>query len=105
MYTGFTKNIKKWALSMATSLFNLDGKIALVTGASRGICESVATLLAEQGAHVIVSSRRAQSCDAVVEKIVAAGGSAESIACHIGDMDNITDTFKQIEERHGRLVS
>jgi NAD(P)-dependent dehydrogenase (short-subunit alcohol dehydrogenase family) len=42
---------------MSTKLFDLNGKIALVTGASRGIGEAIASLLAEQGAHVIVSSR------------------------------------------------
>jgi len=88
---------------MATRLFDLKGKVALVTGASRGIGESIATLLAEQGAHVIVSSRRAESCDEVVAKIISAGGSAETMACHIGDMDNISQTFTQIEEKHGKL--
>ena len=43
---------------MTTNLFDLSGKIAMVTGASRGIGEAIARLLAEQGAHVIVSSRK-----------------------------------------------
>ncbi len=47
---------------MATDLFKLDGKIALVSGASRGIGEEIARLLAEQGAHVIVSSRKIDDC-------------------------------------------
>ena len=88
---------------MSTNLFDLSGKIALVTGASRGIGEAIAKLLAEQGAHVIVSSRRAESCEQVVAEIVAAGGSAEAIACHIGDMDHILATFATIREKHGKL--
>ena len=59
---------------MTTNLFDLTGKIALVTGASRGIGEQIAKLLAQNGAHVIVSSRKIEGCQAVVEQIIAAGG-------------------------------
>lgn len=86
-----------------TELFTLTGKIALVTGASRGIGESIARLLAEQGAHVIVSSRKHDECQTVADAIVEAGGSAEALACHIGDMAQITHTFQAIRERHGKL--
>lgn len=85
------------------NLFDLSGKIALVTGASRGIGESVAKTLAAYGAHVIVSSRKAESCDAVVAAIREAGGSAETIACHIGEMAQIEAMFAAIESKHGRL--
>ena len=88
---------------MSTNLFDLNGKIALVTGASRGIGEAIAELFAEQGAHVIVSSRRAESCEEVVAKIKAAGGSAEALACHVGDMDDIKATFETIKSTHGKL--
>ncbi|MBE0630638.1 MAG: SDR family NAD(P)-dependent oxidoreductase, partial [Burkholderia vietnamiensis] len=72
---------------MATNLFDLTGKIALVTGASRGIGEEIAKLLAQQGAHVIVSSRKLDDCRAVADAIVAAGGRAEALACHVGRME------------------
>lgn len=88
---------------MATTLFDLSGKIALVTGASRGIGESIAKLLAEQGAHVIVSSRKVDDCQLVADAIIEAGGSAEALACHVGDLDQIKQTFDAISEKHGRL--
>ena len=88
---------------MATNLFDLSGKIALVTGASRGIGEEIAKLLAEQGAHVIVSSRKLDGCQAVADAIAAAGGSAEAHACHVGSMEDISAIFSHIRQVHGRL--
>ncbi|WP_346839412.1 SDR family oxidoreductase [Microbulbifer sp. SAOS-129_SWC] len=88
---------------MATNLFDLTGKIALVTGASRGIGEAIARLLAEQGAHVLVSSRKIEGCQGVADAIVAAGGKAEALPCHIGDMQEIERAFADIRERYGRL--
>ena len=70
-------------------LFDLTGKIALVTGASRGIGESIANTLADAGAHVIISSRKVEDCQTVVEAITAKGGKAEAYACNVGDMDDI----------------
>ncbi|AMB79509.1 SDR family oxidoreductase [Pseudomonas paraversuta] len=86
-----------------TQLFNLDGKIAFVSGASRGIGEAIARLLAQQGAHVIVSSRRLEGCQPVVDGIIAEGGKATAIACHIGEMEQITRTFARIREEFGHI--
>ena len=88
---------------MPTQLFDLTGKIALVSGASRGIGESIARLLAQQGAHVIVSSRKIDDCTKVADAIREDGGSAEAFACHVGSMDDIAATFTHIRATHGRL--
>ena len=88
---------------MATQLFDLTGKIALVSGASRGIGEEIAKLLAEQSAHVIVSSRKIDDGSAVAEGIRQAGGSAEAFACNVGNMEQIAQLFAHIQKTHGKL--
>jgi NAD(P)-dependent dehydrogenase (short-subunit alcohol dehydrogenase family) len=84
-------------------MFDLAGKVALVTGASRGIGEAIARTLAAHGAHVIVSSRKPEDCAKVVAAITAAGGKAEARGCHVGDMDQIHALVRGIGEAHGRL--
>ncbi|MGY0218419.1 SDR family oxidoreductase [Endozoicomonadaceae bacterium StTr2] len=86
-----------------TELFDLDGKIALVSGASRGIGEAIARLLAQQGAHVIATSRRVESCEAICSAIRDSGGSAEAMVCHIGDPEAIQNTVDAVVAKHGRI--
>lgn len=88
---------------MSTHLFDLNGRIALVSGASRGIGEEIAKLLAEQGAQVIVSSRKIDDCTAVAEAIREAGGNAEPFACNVGSMDDIAALFAHIRQAYGKL--
>ncbi|WP_426153980.1 SDR family oxidoreductase [Pseudomonas sp. DC3000-4b1] len=88
---------------MSTDLFDLTDKIAFVSGASRGIGEAIARLLAQQGAHVIVSSRKLEGCQAVADSILASGGQATAMACHIGEPEQIQATFAALRERFGRL--
>jgi NAD(P)-dependent dehydrogenase (short-subunit alcohol dehydrogenase family) len=86
-----------------TISFDLTGRVAVVTGASRGIGEAIARGLAQYGAEVIVSSRKLDGCEAVAAQIVAGGGRARAIACHIGDMAALESLFAQVQADHGRL--
>jgi len=83
--------------------FDLTDKVALVTGASRGIGESIAITLADYGAEVILVSRKIDALKEVEEKIVKRGGKAHCIAASIGKIDEIKLLFEQIEEKYGRL--
>lgn len=66
-------------------LFELDGKVAVVTGSSKGIGKSIALALAEYGAKVVVSSRSQEAIDEVAKEFKDQGHEATGIACHVGD--------------------
>ncbi len=83
--------------------FDLSGRVALVTGASRGIGRAVAHVLARHGASVVLASRRLEGCQAVAAEISGSGGRADAIACHIGEPEQITAALQEIDRRHGRL--
>jgi NAD(P)-dependent dehydrogenase (short-subunit alcohol dehydrogenase family) len=82
---------------MRDPLFDLDGRTALVSGASRGIGEAIARLLAAHGAHVVCTSRKVEACEAVAAAIREAGGSAQALALHVGDTEAIEALFATLD--------
>ena len=84
-------------------LLDFTGKIAFVSGSSRGIGEAIARGFAANGAHVIVSSRDQDACEAVASSIRGGGGLATAKACHAGKMEDVKATFAWIKDTFGAL--
>jgi NAD(P)-dependent dehydrogenase (short-subunit alcohol dehydrogenase family) len=80
---------------MTNDLFSLEGKVAIVTGASKGIGEAIVKLYAAAGAKVVVSSRKLEAVAPIAEAIRNEGGEAIAVACHAG---SITDIVKLVDE-------
>lgn len=74
---------------MTSSLFDLTGKVAVITGSSRGIGRAIAERMAEHGAKVVVTSRKLDACEEVVSAIKAKGGEAVAIACNISRKEDL----------------
>jgi NAD(P)-dependent dehydrogenase (short-subunit alcohol dehydrogenase family) len=70
-------------------MFRLDKKVAIITGASRGIGEAIATAFSEYGAKVVLASRKIDDLKKVEERIKGAGGAALAVACHTGKLEDV----------------
>ena len=90
-------------MNQIATKFDLKGKVAIVTGSSKGIGKSIARGLAENGARVIVSSRKQQAVDAVAAEFKEAGLEAVGIACHVGDRDAREALLAKTLEHYGRV--
>ena len=81
--------------------FDLTGKVAIVTGASRGIGESMARGLAEFGAKVVIASRKQEDVDLVSTSMINEGMDLLPIACHVGNEDQLQNLVNKTIEKYG----
>ncbi|MFV3128785.1 SDR family NAD(P)-dependent oxidoreductase [Niveispirillum sp. KHB5.9] len=84
-------------------LFDLSGKVALITGSSRGIGRSIAHEYARAGAKVVISSRKIDACLTVRDEIIAAGGQAIAVACNIGRKEELQALVDATVAEWGRI--
>lgn len=88
---------------MKKDIFDLDGKVALVTGASKGIGESIARFYAAYGAKVIINSRKQDAVDEVANAIRAEGGEAIGVAGQVGSIEDCKKIFDAAMSAYGRI--
>jgi NAD(P)-dependent dehydrogenase (short-subunit alcohol dehydrogenase family) len=91
------------ATAATASPFSLDGKVAIVTGSSRGIGRASAEAMARLGAKIVVSSRKAEACEAVARDIRELGGEAAVIACNIARKGEVEALVDETLRRYGRI--
>lgn len=84
-------------------LFDLTGKVAIITGSSRGIGRSIAECMAKAGAKVVISSRKAEACEAVAASIREAGGEAIAIPCNVSHREQLQALVDGAVEAWGRI--
>ena len=86
-----------------TDLFNLKGKVALVTGASSGLGVQFAKALAGQGADIVISARRLEKLEAVKKEIEALGVKCFAVKCDVTDNQQVIDMVKAVEAEFGKI--
>jgi NAD(P)-dependent dehydrogenase (short-subunit alcohol dehydrogenase family) len=85
------------------ALFDLSGRVAIVTGGSRGIGFAIANGFALAGARVVIASRKAEACGEAVQRIEASGAQALAVPTHVGDPEALEGLVERTVEHFGQL--
>ncbi len=88
---------------MGTNLFDLTGRVAIVTGGSRGLGKEMALAFADHGADVVIASRKFDNCKAVADMVAAKGRQALPFACHVGRWEQLQELVDATYERFGKV--
>ena len=88
---------------MPNPTFRLDGKVAVITGSSKGLGRAMALGFAEVGADVVISSRKLEPCEAVAAEVRQRGRRALAVACHVGRWDDCAQLVERTVAEFGRI--
>ncbi len=88
---------------MTNKMFDLQGKVAIITGSSRGIGREIAMQLAEAGARVVISSRKLDACNEVVAELQAAGHEALAIPCNVSQKSELRNLVDETKNAYGKI--
>jgi NAD(P)-dependent dehydrogenase (short-subunit alcohol dehydrogenase family) len=86
-----------------TNRFDVAGKVVMITGGSRGLGKAMSLAFADQGAKVVVASRKLEACEVLAGEIRATGGDALALACHVGEWDGLESVIDQVVAHYGRI--
>lgn len=95
--------LPEWAQSLTVHMFNLENKVAVITGGGNGIGKSIAELFAFQGARTFIIERNSEAAEETVRKIKSSGGSALAFSCDVADQKQVITVMEKITAQTGRI--
>ena len=88
---------------MSDQLLDFSGLVAVVTGGSRGLGKEMALAMAERGADIVITSRKADACEEVARDIKAMGRQSMAYGCHVGHWDEVQAMIDAVYDRFGKI--